>query len=77
MAHAASLDVCVRQLVGMAPRGHSGVMELLHKIPYCALSVAQEACHVRDTWYLIEPPVLPFSHTNNAKYNWTVLTSST
>ena len=37
------------------------------------MSVAQEATVVRDTWYLIEPPVLPFAHTNNPKYNWTLL----
>lgn len=47
----------------------------MHKIPYCAMSVAQEATVVRDTWYLIEPPVLPFAHTNNPKYNWTSLTT--
>ncbi|ELU07750.1 hypothetical protein CAPTEDRAFT_193119 [Capitella teleta] len=75
VAHAASLDVCTRQLVGQAARSHAGFHDVLHKIPYCAMSVAQEACLVRDTWYLIEPPILPFAHTNNPKYNWTCLTT--
>jgi len=39
-----------------------------------AMSAAQEATVVRDTWYFIEPLVLPFAHTNNPKYNWTSLT---
>ena len=75
VAHAASLDVCTRRLLGRAPRSKTAFYDVLHKVPYCSLAVAQEACLVRDTWYLIEPPVLPFAHSNNPKYNWTTLTS--
>jgi len=39
------------------------------------MSVVQEATVVRDTWYLVEPPVLPYAHTKNAKYNWTILST--
>ena len=75
IAHAASLDVCTRQLVGQPPRSHAGFHDVLHKIPYASMAVAQEGVLVRDTWYLIEPPILPFAHTNNSKYNWTCLTT--
>jgi len=75
VAHGLNLDSCTRQLVGQPPRSQVGFHEILHKIPYCAMSVVQEATVVRDTWYLIEPPVLPFAHTNNPKYNWTSLTT--
>ena len=75
LGHATSLDACTRQLVGQPPRSLTGFNDILPKVPYCAMSVAQEACLVRDTWYLIEPPVLPFAHTNNPKYNWTCLTT--
>ena len=75
IAHGVNLDSCTRQLVGQQPRSQARFHEILHKIPYCAMSVAQEATVVRDTWYLIEPPVLPFAHTNNPKYNWTLLTT--
>ena len=75
VAHGLNLDSCTRQLVGQPPRSQAGFNEILHKIPYCAMSVVQEATVVRDTWYLIEPPVLPFAHTNTPKYNWTSLTT--
>lgn len=77
VAHAASLDVCSRQLVGHPERGHVDFHNILHKIPYCSVAVAQEGIHVREAWYLIEPPILPFAHTNNPKYNWTILTTMT
>lgn len=75
LGHAASLDVCTRQLVGQPLRTHAEFYHILHRIPYCAVAVAQEGVHVREAWYVIEPPVLPFAHTQNSKYNWTVLTA--
>ena len=47
IAHAASLDVCTRQLVGMAPRNHADFHDVLHKIPYLAMAVCQEDCIIQ------------------------------
>ncbi len=47
IAHAASLDVCTRQIVGMPPRNHTGFHDVLHKIPYLALAVCQEDCIIQ------------------------------
>lgn len=47
IAHAASLDVCTRQLVGLAPRSHADFHDVLHKIPYLAMAVCQEDCIIQ------------------------------
>ena len=75
VGHAATLDVCTRQLVGQPARCTNDFYHVLHKVPYCSVAVAQEGVHVREAWYIIEPPVLPFAHTDNPKYNWTILTT--
>ena len=73
VAHAASLDVCTRQLVGMMPRNHAGFHDINHRIPYLAMAVVQEDVDIANKWSIIEPPVLGFAHSNNPKYNWSVL----
>ncbi len=47
IAHAASLDVCTRQIVGHAPRNHADFHDVLHKIPYLAMAVCQEDCIIQ------------------------------
>lgn len=75
MTQGSNLDSCTRKLVGQPLRDSQTFLEIARKVPYCAVCVAQEATVVLDTWYLIEPPVLPFAHSNNPKYNWTALTT--
>ncbi|ESO06362.1 hypothetical protein HELRODRAFT_186383 [Helobdella robusta] len=77
VSHGINLDTCTRRLVGQPCRSLNAFHEIIQKIPYCAVAAAQEATVVRDTWYLIEPPVLPFAHTSNHRYNWTLLTQPT
>ncbi|CAG0914404.1 unnamed protein product, partial [Notodromas monacha] len=48
VAHAASLDSCLRQLTGLAPRGPQDVSRIVHSIPYCAMSVVKEKCGDRE-----------------------------
>ncbi|ESO12152.1 hypothetical protein HELRODRAFT_62030 [Helobdella robusta] len=74
ISHGGNLDSCTRKLIGQSKRSLSGFQEISRKVPYGAVCVVQEATVVLDTWYLIEPPVLPFAHSNNPKYNWTSLT---
>ena len=75
VAHAGSLDVCTRQIVDQRPRNTVAFHEILHKVPYLSVGVCQEDCIVKNKWRLIEPPILGFAHTNNPKYNWSVLYS--
>ncbi|KAH8024403.1 hypothetical protein HPB51_022887 [Rhipicephalus microplus] len=43
VGHAATLETCTRQLTGRKPRTATELVQLVHKIPYCGLCVAQEA----------------------------------
>ena len=75
IAHAASLDVCTRQVVGQPIRSHNAFHDVMHKIPYLAMAVCQEDCRDQTKWGLVEPPILSFAHTNNPKYNWLTMSA--
>jgi len=73
VGHAASLDVCTRQLLGNAKRNHAAFHDVMHKVPYLAMAVCQEDVDIINRWSLVEPPVLAFAHTSNPKYNYDIL----
>lgn len=42
VGHAATLDVCTRQLTGHTPRPVNEMMSVVRKVPYCSLTVVEE-----------------------------------
>uniref|UniRef100_A0A6A7FZ44 Ubiquitin-associated and SH3 domain-containing protein B-like n=1 Tax=Hirondellea gigas TaxID=1518452 RepID=A0A6A7FZ44_9CRUS len=71
VAHAASLDTCTKQLIGGHPRNSTNMTSLLKKVPYCALSSAEES-PTDGLWSLVEPPFRSPTHCANHTYDWTI-----
>ncbi|KAK9694373.1 Histidine phosphatase superfamily (branch 1) [Popillia japonica] len=71
VGHAATLDVCSRDLLGKKPRTAADFSKVLQKVPYCSL-MALEKCE-ENTWNFTEPPVPPITHSNNQRFDWKVI----
>lgn len=72
VGHAASLDTCTRQLTGNPARNEREVCKMVHKIPYCGISTAEESPLTKQ-WTLVKPPILTLQHTGNQRYDWKIL----
>ncbi|XP_071453820.1 ecdysteroid-phosphate phosphatase [Hetaerina americana] len=89
VAHAANLDTCTRQLVGLMPRPSHDMRRLCQKVPYCSVAMVQEVpdlgilneleAEMRDqkeeekVWKLCEPPFPPVTHSPNIRFDWKVI----
>ncbi|KAH7945652.1 hypothetical protein HPB49_013562 [Dermacentor silvarum] len=87
VGHAATLETCTRQLTGRKPRSATELVQLVHKIPYCGLCVAQEVpnCGPQATaegaaggtgWALVAPPIPPLTHSANTRFDWRCMLST-
>ncbi|KAI1278489.1 Protein UBASH3A -like protein [Halotydeus destructor] len=77
IGHAATPEVCTRQLVGKQPRDHDDFRTVLHYVPFCGIGAAQEVEANSDSprWTIVKPPVLPLHHRHNNGFNWHVIAS--
>ncbi|KRT78226.1 SH3 domain-containing protein [Oryctes borbonicus] len=71
VGHAATLDVCSRELLGKKPRNATEFSKMLQKVPYCSLMALENSDAA--TWNFIEPPVPPVTHSNNQRFDWKVI----
>lgn len=71
VGHAATLDVCSRELLGKKPRNATDFSKMLQKVPYCSM-MALEKCD-DNKWNYIEPPCPPVTHSNNQRFDWKVI----
>lgn len=72
VGHAASLDVCSRELVGEKPRAPQELTKLIQKVPYCSFVVVGQN---ENKWEFLEPPCPPMTHSNNQRFDWKILLS--
>ena len=72
VGHAGSLDTNTKQLTGGKPSDYSNFHMKLIEIPFLAVAQCQET-HNKNEWELVEPPILPFTHSGNKPYNWEIL----
>ncbi|KAJ3661412.1 hypothetical protein Zmor_005807 [Zophobas morio] len=70
VGHAATLDVCSRELVGKKPRVANDMMKIIQKVPYCGLlQLAQDG----DKWEIEQLPFPPITHTTNHRFDYKIL----
>lgn len=73
VGHAATLDVCSRELLGEKPRTPQELTKLIQKVPYCSLAVVGQ--NADNKWELLEPPCPPMIHSANQRFDWKILLS--
>lgn len=74
VGHAATLEACTRQLVGVQPRSAQELTKIVQKIPYCGVCVCQESEFGKSsTWDFIDPPIPPLTHAPNIRFDWRCL----
>ena len=71
VGHAASVDVCTRQITGKCPRSLDDFVKINQNVPYCGMSVIEESGN--GTWRLVQPPIPSLIHGNNHKFDWRLL----
>ncbi|XP_064470686.1 ecdysteroid-phosphate phosphatase-like isoform X2 [Ornithodoros turicata] len=68
VGHAATLDTCTRQLTRKNPRTAGDLIQIVQRIPYCSVAVAEESPN--GAWTLVAPPVPALTHSSNGRYDW-------
>ncbi|XP_065168642.1 ecdysteroid-phosphate phosphatase isoform X2 [Atheta coriaria] len=71
VGHAATIEVCTRQLTGMNIRSPSEMSKIIQKVPYCSLVMVEKK--VNGKWELCETPCPPITHSGNNRFDWMVL----
>ncbi|CAF3636703.1 unnamed protein product [Adineta steineri] len=69
IGHAATLEVCTRQLCSLPPRSYSDFNGVIRKVPYLGLQLC-ERNPSDGQWSLKAPPIPPLQHANNVAYDW-------
>lgn len=73
VAHAGSLDTCIREITGELPRTPNDFLKLIRGIPYCGVSMIQQEADEPSTWLLTKPPIRTLQHSSNQRYDWRTL----
>ncbi|RWS24956.1 protein UBASH3A-like protein [Leptotrombidium deliense] len=74
VAHAASLDVCTRKLIGKGVRNEQDFSRFIVKIAYCSVVVAEnDEQEDSNEWKLVEPPITSITQSGNQRFDWKML----
>lgn len=71
VAHAASLEMNTRTMLGKPTRDYSSLSRIMNSTPYCSMAAIEETA--ANKWQLVEPPCMPITHMSNPEFDWTVL----
>ncbi|CAF4734978.1 unnamed protein product, partial [Rotaria magnacalcarata] len=69
IGHAATLEVCTRQLCSLPPRSYSDFNGVIRKVSYLGLQLC-ERNPSDGQWTLKTPPIPPLQHANNVSFDW-------
>ncbi|CAF2510177.1 unnamed protein product [Rotaria sp. Silwood2] len=69
VGHAATLEVCTRQLCSFPPRSYSDFNSVIRKVSYLGLQLC-ERNPSDGQWTLKTPPIPSLQHANNVSYDW-------
>ncbi|CAF3483297.1 unnamed protein product [Rotaria sp. Silwood1] len=69
IGHAATLEVCTRQLCSLPPRSYSDFNSVIRKVSYLGLQLC-ERNPSDGQWTLKTPPIPSLQHANNISYDW-------
>ncbi|CAF4007299.1 unnamed protein product [Rotaria sordida] len=72
IGHAATLEVCTRQLCSFPPRSYSDFNSVIRKVSYLGLQLC-ERNPTDGQWTLKTPPIPPLQHANNISYDWQMM----
>jgi len=72
IGHAATLEVCTRQLCGFQPRSYSDFNGVIRKVSYLGLQLC-ERNPSDGQWALKPPPIPPLQHANNNAFDWQIM----
>ncbi|GFO15189.1 ubiquitin-associated and sh3 domain-containing protein b [Plakobranchus ocellatus] len=91
VGHSGTLDASTRQILGQQPREPTSFRDTIKNCPYCAMCCMEEKSdhegavgggwRLRErsgedaSWRLVEPPVLPLTHSANKDFSWETLLS--
>lgn len=70
VGHAATLDVCSRELIGKTARLANEMTKVIQKVPYCSLLQLREE---GGKWEITEPPFPPVTHSTNQRFDYKIL----
>ncbi|CAF0839034.1 unnamed protein product [Didymodactylos carnosus] len=75
VGHAATLEVCTRQLCSQTPRSYQDFNGVIRKVSYLGMNLC-ERNPMDGTWSLKEPTIPPLQHSNNILFDWKTMKST-
>lgn len=73
VGHAATLEVCSREIIGKKARVTNEMTRIIQRVPYCSLLHLSSSNESEEKWEIVEPPCPPTTHSTNQRFDWKIL----